>query len=342
MAKILTILLSIATGFAAMLANAAAEYSLCNKTSYVLSAAIGYEDGQRLSTRGWWRLRPGQCQVVLNEQVREGRYFVYAEAIPAHRGEQATWSGEQPLCVEETGFFTLRNQAACQADPRRQRNFSVVDVSEAESGDWRTDFHEETDFSVVSAEAAGLQRLLNDLGYDAGPVDGAIGRRTQLELARFKREQKIPSDATDTDVVDALIRLALERESKLGFFVCNDASTPIWAAIAEPVDADAYRSRGWWYVDAESCTKVMKDDLASDHYYVYAVMERDDEDFVMEGGERALCISPVEFEIDSEADCDAEGYEVANFKRIELGDAKSWTHRFRADVFSRTASGAGR
>ena len=34
----------------------------------------------------------------------------------------------------------------------------------------------------VTAEA---QRLLNELGYNAGPVDGLIGGKTQYALAEF-------------------------------------------------------------------------------------------------------------------------------------------------------------
>jgi len=320
--------------FAALCGAARAEYSLCNKTSYVISAAIGYEDGERLSTRGWWRLRPGQCQVVLNEQVREARYFVYAEALQAHRGKQRVWSGETPLCVEETGFFTLRNQAACRDDPRRQRFFSAVSVTAESKGDWRTDFTEELDFSVISARAAGMQRLLTDVGYDVGEVDGNPGRKTQLDLAKFKRENEIAPGASDDQVVDALVRLALERSAKLGLFFCNDAEQPVWGALAEQVDPDAYEARGWWRIEAESCVRVIKDDLPSDHYFVYGVMEDEARDRPIADFDREFCVSPVKFEIDGEADCEAEGFQTAGFKRIEIGDAKSWTHRFRADAFA--------
>ena len=315
--------------------SAFAEYSLCNKTSYVISAAIGYEDGQRLSTRGWWRLRPGQCQLVLNEQVRDARYFVYAEALPAHRGKQKTWSGDVPLCVEESGFFTLRNQAACQTDARRQRFFSAVDVSDATDGDWRTDFTEEQDFSVISARAAGMQRLLNDLGYDVGDVDGNPGRRTQLELQKFKREYEL-SGSDDDEVVDALVRLALERETKLGLFMCNDTEEPVWAALAERVEpeSEAYEARGWWRLEAESCSKVIKDELGSDHYYVYAALDTDGGDLPLDAADRTFCVSPVKFEIEGAADCEAEGFRAALFKRVEIGDAKSWTYRFRRDAFA--------
>ena len=122
LAALLTVFVSAAA------TSAEAKYSLCNKTSYTLSAAIGYVDGDRLAPRGWWRLRPGQCKVVLTEQTNPGRYFVYAEAIPGHRGEKRAWSGETPLCVEESGFFNLRNQEVCRDDPSRQRAFFFVVV----------------------------------------------------------------------------------------------------------------------------------------------------------------------------------------------------------------------
>jgi len=122
--------------------GANAKYSFCNKTSYALSAAVGYVDGDRLATRGWWRLRPGQCKVVLTEQTNPGQYFVYAEAIPGHKGELRTWSGDTGLCVENFGFFNLRNQEVCRDDPLRKRKFFDVNVTEEANGNWQTDFAE--------------------------------------------------------------------------------------------------------------------------------------------------------------------------------------------------------
>ena len=158
--------------------GADAKYSLCNKTSYVLSAAVGYVDGDRLATRGWWRLRPGQCKVVLTEQTNPGRYFVYAEAIPGHIGDLRTWSGDTALCVENSGFFNLRNQEVCRDDPLRQRKFFDVDVTEKAGGNWQTDFAEADNYTVYSAEVAGVQRLLSDIGKFKGRIDGAMGRET--------------------------------------------------------------------------------------------------------------------------------------------------------------------
>ena len=127
---------------AAMGASAEARYSLCNKSSYALQAAIAYVDGDRLATRGWWLLRPGKCKVVLNEPVAAGRYFVYAEAIPGHKGPLRAWSGDTPLCVENAGFFNLRNQEICREDPLRPRTFFDVEVTAAANGVWQTDFAE--------------------------------------------------------------------------------------------------------------------------------------------------------------------------------------------------------
>ena len=166
----LPLILLIATAFT----SAKAEYSFCNKTSYALSAAIGYVDEGRMVTRGWWRLRAGQCKVVLTEDINPGRYFIYAEAIPGHIGKLKTWSGETPLCIENNDAFTLRDQDVCSSDPRRQRDFFAVDVNEDSDGSYRTEFAEEINFNVYEAEVAGLQRLLRDVGYEVRRIDPPV------------------------------------------------------------------------------------------------------------------------------------------------------------------------
>ena len=42
-----------------LMAPARADLQLCNRTSYVVEAAIGIEDKGSAATRGWFRLDPG-------------------------------------------------------------------------------------------------------------------------------------------------------------------------------------------------------------------------------------------------------------------------------------------
>lgn len=44
------------------------------------------------------------------------------------------------------------------------------------------------------ANVAEIQGLLNELGYEAGPVDGIAGPRTKAAITKFKADQKLPID----------------------------------------------------------------------------------------------------------------------------------------------------
>ena len=314
--------------------SAAAKYSLCNKSSYVLSAAIGYVDSDRLATRGWWRLRPGQCKVVLTEQTNPGRYFVYAEGIPGHKGPLRTWSGDTALCVENSGFFNLRNQEVCRDDPLRQRKFFDVEVTQAAGGNWQTDFTEARTYTVYSAEVAGVQRLLNDIGLEAGRIDGAMGRATQRVLANYRKKKDLP-DGTgiDDQLIDTLIEDANAREAKLGFFYCNKTDSTVWSAIATPETDDAYTSKGWWRIDPGNCAKILKGELKHDHYYVYGAIEEGRNERRLAGGDKSFCVNAVTFDVSNTTSCADQDLDEAIFRRIEIGSSPSATFDFLPDMF---------
>lgn len=314
--------------------GAVAKYSLCNKSSYTLSAAIGYVDADRLATRGWWRLRPGQCKVVLTEQTNPGRYFIYAQGIAGHKGPLRTWSGDTVMCVENSGFFNLRNQDVCRDDPLRQRKFFGVDVTQAAGGAWQTDFTEATTYTVYSAEVAGVQRLLNDIGLDAGRIDGAMGRSTQRVLANYRKKKGLVEGAgIDDKLIDALIDDANAAEAKLGLFYCNKTDNAVWSAIATPTGEDTYNSKGWWRLDPGDCAKILKGELAQDHYYVYGAIEQGRGERRLAGGDKSFCINAVMFDSANETACADQDLDEAVFKRIEIGASPSATFDFLPDMF---------
>ena len=315
--------------------TASAEYSFCNKTSYALSAAIGYAEEGRMITRGWWRLRAGQCKVVMTNEITPGRYFVYAEAIPGHRGPLRTWSGETPLCVENESLFTLRDQDVCASDPRRQREFFSVDVEEGTDGSWRTEFAEENNYNVYKAEVAGVQRLLKDVGYEIRRIDGSLGRATQKVLRDYRKDRGLgDSGVYDDALVDQLIVEANERDAKVGFFFCNATQLPVWAALAQVDEEEGYRSAGWWRMEGSECAKVLRGELTANHYYVYGIMDLGDRDVPLAGGTKKLCISNVQFDAAGEVDCEESGYQDALFRRVEIGSEKAWTYQFAPEQFN--------
>ena len=83
---------------------AAADLRVCNQTSYVLYAAVGYETGLQMLTRGWTRVLPGNCTTALQGILNQSSYFVYARSSRAHSGPTRAWGGRIRLCAKETNF----------------------------------------------------------------------------------------------------------------------------------------------------------------------------------------------------------------------------------------------
>lgn len=316
--------------------TAVAQYDFCNKTSYALSAAVGYVDGESLVTRGWWRLRPGECKRVLSEKVQPGRYFVYAEAIPGHQGELKTWSGRTPLCVQNDSLFTLRDQDECAEDPRRQREFQPVDVTAEGNGTWITEFTDENNFTVFMAEIAGVQRLMRDIGVYNGTIDGSLGRNTKAALARYSKQKGLGSTSTINDtIIDSLINEANQADARQGFFFCNSTMLPVWAAIAQPRGQDnGYMSSGWWRLESQECAKVRRGSLDGQNFYVYGLMEAETRSVPLAGGDTEFCISSVQFEAEGDVACDEAGFDKASFRRVDVGTDKAFTFQFTPELFN--------
>lgn len=78
-----------------------AEFRVCNKSNERLSVSIGYnhsEDGW--TSEGWWRVPIGDCVTVINGDLANRYYYVYATG---HKG--GTWSGPKK---QDGGFFCIQ------------------------------------------------------------------------------------------------------------------------------------------------------------------------------------------------------------------------------------------
>ncbi len=314
---------------------ARAEYSFCNKSSYALTASIGYVEEGRMITRGWWPLRAGECKVVITDNIQPGRYFVYAEAIPGHRGPLRAWSGDRSLCVENESLFTLRDQDVCQEDPRRQRDFFAVEVKKDNEGSWKTEFLDERNFDVYKAEVAGVQRLLQDVGMNIKNIDGNLGRATQSALRAYRTSRGLgDSGLYDDALIDRLIQDANENDEKLGFFFCNATEFPVWSALARSDQVGNYASSGWWKLEGSECAKVIRGALENDRFYVYAVMDLGDKDVPLVGGAKDFCISNVQFDAQAGLDCVDAGFTEVSFRQVDVGTEKAFTYKFTPDQFN--------
>src|SRR5436190_20202460 len=82
-------------------APARADLQLCNKTSYVLDLALALEDKGAAATRGWFRVNPGQCRLVMQGTVEAERALIHARALPAYGAAPLPQSGHAHRCVAE-------------------------------------------------------------------------------------------------------------------------------------------------------------------------------------------------------------------------------------------------
>lgn len=91
----------------------------CNETSETVMAALGLPAGQSITTRGWFRVTPGQCLRPTIESAPD-HVFSFAEAVDAQgrrlaRGGRAlVFGGAAALCVRASEF-DFPDQADCAA-----------------------------------------------------------------------------------------------------------------------------------------------------------------------------------------------------------------------------------
>jgi len=316
--------------------KAHAQYSLCNKSSYALRASIGYVDGDRVATRGWWQLNSGECKIVLTEKVKAGRYFLYGEAIDGHQGQKRVWSGEARLCIQNIAFFNRRNQEVCRDQPHEQRGFMDIEVTSSTDGTLTTDFVEAQNFTSYSAEIAGVQRLLSDVGLSIKNIDGTMGSETRRAIATYRKKRGLAiRNGIDEELMNTLIEEANTIDSKLGFFYCNKTASEVWSAIAFPKQ-DNYVSQGWWRLEPGQCTKILKGKLTHDHYYVYGVIGGEgsnEAEQILSGGNKVFCINDVLFEVTNGSGCSEQDLSEGMFKKVEIGGSPAATYNFEQQAF---------
>ncbi|MGQ3675241.1 DUF1036 domain-containing protein [Xanthobacter sp. TB0139] len=103
--------------------------------------------------------------------------------------------------------------------------------------------------------------------------------------------------------------------------LCNRTPSRIGIAIGYK-DGESWATEGWWNVAAESCETLIRGDLSSRYYYLYAV------DYDQGGewsGRSYMCTRDKEFTIRGARDCLARGFERTGFMEVDTQEQKSWT-----------------
>ena len=85
-------------------APAYADLKLCNRMSYVVEAAIGIDDKAATATRGWFRIDPAACRVVLQGTLTADRILLNARALGVYGASPIPQNGSDTLCIAPDNF----------------------------------------------------------------------------------------------------------------------------------------------------------------------------------------------------------------------------------------------
>jgi uncharacterized membrane protein len=89
----------------ALLASAApahADLKLCNRMSYVVEAAIGIDDKAATATRGWFRIDPAACRVVVQGTLTADRILLNDRALGVYGSSPVPQNGGTRCALRRT------------------------------------------------------------------------------------------------------------------------------------------------------------------------------------------------------------------------------------------------
>lgn len=329
-------LFAVGTGMAALAvialpSSARADLKLCNRMSYVLDAALALENMGAVATRGWFRLAPGQCNTVLHGELIAERSYVHVRTLPLYGTAPLPLAGHDNFCVADKNFV-IAAARRCRGVQRRAR-FTRIKPSQGDDGPVAY-LAEEARYDDAQARLAGIQRLLAVAGYDASPIDGVNGPRTEAALAQFLRDRQLGAQtALAPDFFKTLIAAAQNPQGR-GFAWCNDTHHTVMAALGFD-GKDGVHTRGWYRLAPGRC---VRPELRGETKRLYSYAAAIDGDgrqvrrgagVLTWGGDTVLCTRASKFELTEQKDCAGRGLTAAGFAAVELGEKPATTVRFR-------------
>ena len=303
--------------------SARADLNLCNTMSYVIDVALAVEDRGTATSRGWYRLDPGQCRKALQGALPAGDLYLHARVPALYGSSPLPRRGDTEFCVGAADFSTS-NARNCRSG-QRPVLFTAAKPSQSEQTekDFRLTLAEEAGYSEDQARDAGIQRLLAVAGYDPGPIDGVRGDKTDNAIRQFTQDNNLPvTAAARSDFFSALTAAA--QKPGTGFAWCNDTAHPVMAAIGIE-DGNAITTRGWYRVEPGRC---LRPDTSPQAKRIFSFAEAVDINgqTLMSGGQSlawgggtALCTRSAKFETYDHVDCTARGLKQTGFAAIEIG-----------------------
>jgi uncharacterized membrane protein len=308
-------------GLLSVSTSAHADLKLCNRMSYVVEAAIGIDDKASTATRGWFRLDPAQCRVVAQGTLAADRLLLHARALGVYGASPVPQDGSDRLCIAPDNFV-IAAARQCRGG-QTQAPFTEIKPSTTEDGNSVAYLAEGAEYDDEQARLAGIQRLLVIAGYDAAPIDGVDGPKTQAALAAFLKSRGLTADIVQSqNLFDTMIK-AVQAPSPTGLTWCNDTPHKIMAAVASD-DGKTVTSRGWYRVDPGKC---LHPDVSGSARQIYSFAEAVDSNNralklkdkpLNWGGNVTLCTRESKFEVNDQGDCAARGLNPTGFAPVDI------------------------
>ena len=126
---------------------------------------------------------------------------------------------------------------------------------------------------ALANSVAQSQRMLNQLGYNAGPIDGAYGGKTRGALEKFYADNGSSYDGKldaneITDLTSAMDVAGLDLRvvhENLGIIVQNNSNKPY--VISQPMKTDVSQRGGWYQIAASVQADMNNDGYLDTIYY---------------------------------------------------------------------------
>ena len=289
--------------------------------SYVVEAAIGIDDKSATATRGWFRIDPAACRVVVQGTLTADRILLNARALGVYGASPVPQNGGDTLCVARDNFV-IAAARQCRAG-QTPASFTQITPTKSDDGNLVAYLAEDSAYDDEQARLAGIQRLLVIAGYDAAPIDGVDGPKTQAALAAFLKNRALAADIVQSPNLFATMIDAVQSPSSTGLTWCNDTPHKIMAAVATD-DGKAVTSRGWYRIDPGKC---LHPDVSGQPKQIFSFAEAVDPDNrtinikdkpLNWGGSRELCTRESKFEVNEQGDCGSRGLAVSGFAVVDM------------------------
>ena len=168
-------------------APALADLKLCNRMSYVVEAAIGIDDKSATATRGWFRIDPAACRVVLQGPLTADRILLNARALGLYGSSPMPQSGADTLCIAPDNFV-IAAARQCRSG-QTPAPFTQINPTQTDDGNLVAYLAEDSEYDDEQARLAGDIGMQAFAGIDAVPAaagDGlaVVGRDRCHDLVR--------------------------------------------------------------------------------------------------------------------------------------------------------------